>query len=214
VSVLPYLRHTTTACCTHTTTRRAAVFSGGRYDMFRQTRNSLFQVGLPVCERQSEYSLRRFRSSAPVCARAISSPTMFPRDVSATGSFRLTSVPRRSCQLILLSNRCEPFYKICPSGLVTPRVLLVPLPTMSFAVQVINIVLGVVALWLVKKVTEKKPPGRPIPGPKGWPIIGNLLDVPNEVEYKVFSQWRQKYGERVNHSVPNLEGFIINSSLL
>jgi len=73
---------------------------------------------------------------------------------------------------------------------------------MSFAVQVINIVLGVVALWLVKKVTEKKPLGRPIPGPKGWPIIGNLFDVPNEVEYKVFSQWRQKYGKRDNHSMP------------
>jgi hypothetical protein len=79
---------------------------------------------------------------------------------------------------------------------------------MSFAAKVINIVLGFVALWLIKKVTEKKPLGRPIPGPKGWPIIGNLLDVPNEVEYKVFSQWRQKYGERVNHFVPNLENFI------
>jgi hypothetical protein len=75
---------------------------------------------------------------------------------------------------------------------------------MSFVVQVINIVLGVVTLWLVKKVTEKKPLGRQIPGPKGWPIIGNLLDVPNEVEYKVFSQWRKKYGERVGHSVPKL----------
>ena len=54
---------------------------------------------------------------------------------------------------------------------------------MSFAVQVINIVLGVIALWVVKKVTEEKPLGRPIPGPKGWPIISNLLDVPSEVEY-------------------------------
>jgi hypothetical protein len=85
---------------------------------------------------------------------------------------------------------------------------------MTFAAQVLNIVLGVVALWLVKKVTEKKPLGRPIPGPKGWPIIGNLFDVPTEVEYKVFSQWRQKYGEQDKHSVPSLEGFIINSSLL
>jgi hypothetical protein len=85
---------------------------------------------------------------------------------------------------------------------------------MSFAVKVINLFLGVVALWLIKKVTEKKPLGRPIPGPKGWPIIGNLLDVPNEVEYKVFSQWRQKYGERVNHSVPNLEGFIVTNQFI
>jgi hypothetical protein len=85
---------------------------------------------------------------------------------------------------------------------------------MAFAAQVISIVLGVFALWFVRKVTEKKPLGRPIPGPKGWPIIGNLLDVPNEFEYKVFSQWKKKYGERVIHSVPNSEGFIINSSFL
>ena len=81
---------------------------------------------------------------------------------------------------------------------------------MSFAVQVLNFVLGVVALWLVKKVTEKKPLGRQIPGPKGWPIIGNLLDVPNEVEYQVFSRWRQKYGEQNIHSLRRLHNqFII-----
>jgi len=69
------------------------------------------------------------------------------------------------------------------------------LPIMSLMTQSVNLALAVLALWLLKKVTEKKPLGRPIPGPKGWPIIGNLLDVPTEVEYKVFSQWKQKYGE-------------------
>ena len=38
-------------------------------------------------------------------ARAVSGPTMFPRDVSATTSFKLTSVPKGSCQFILLFNR-------------------------------------------------------------------------------------------------------------
>jgi hypothetical protein len=67
--------------------------------------------------------------------------------------------------------------------------------TMSVTVQAVNIALAVLALWLLKKVTEKKPLGRPIPGPKGWPIIGNLLDVPTEVEYQVFSMWKKKYGK-------------------
>jgi hypothetical protein len=66
---------------------------------------------------------------------------------------------------------------------------------MSVTVQAVNIALAVLALWLLKKVTEKKPLGRPIPGPKGWPIIGNLLDVPTEVEYQVFSMWKKKYGK-------------------
>jgi hypothetical protein len=57
--------------------------------------------------------------------------------------------------------------------------------------------MAVLALWFLKMVTGKKPLGRPIPGPKGWPIIGNLLDVPTEVEYQVFSLWKQKYGESV-----------------
>lgn len=65
---------------------------------------------------------------------------------------------------------------------------------MSFTVQAVNVALAVIALWLLKKVVEKKPLGRPIPGPKGWPIIGNLFDVPTELEYQVFSRWQKKYG--------------------
>ncbi len=65
---------------------------------------------------------------------------------------------------------------------------------MSLTVQVTSVALVAVALWLLKKVTKKKPLGRPIPGPKGWPIIGNLLDVPTEYEYRVFSRWQKKYG--------------------
>ncbi|KAH9990147.1 cytochrome P450 [Russula vinacea] len=85
---------------------------------------------------------------------------------------------------------------------------------MSFTAQVFNIALGVLALWLIKKVTEKKPLGRPIPGPKGWPIIGNLLDVPTEVEYKVFSQWRKKYGDLIQMTVLGQPTIIINSPQL
>ena len=72
---------------------------------------------------------------------------------------------------------------------------------MSLTVQAVNVALAVLALWLLKKVTEKKPLGRPIPGPKGWPIIGNLLDVPTEVEYKVFSLWKKKYGKWTDYRV-------------
>ena len=71
---------------------------------------------------------------------------------------------------------------------------------MSFTVQAVNVALAVIALWLLKKVSEKKPLGRPIPGPKGWPIIGNLLDVPTELEYQVFSRWQKKYGASIDSS--------------
>lgn len=37
----------------------------------------------------------------------------------------------------------------------------------------------------------KKPPG-----PKGWPLIGNLLDMPTSNQYLTYMAWGKKYGER------------------
>ncbi|KAI9453719.1 cytochrome P450 [Lactarius psammicola] len=85
---------------------------------------------------------------------------------------------------------------------------------MSLIVQAINVALTVTALWLLKKVTEKKSLGRPIPGPKGWPIIGNLLDVPTELEYRVFSRWQKKYGDLIQMTILGQPTIIINSPQL
>jgi len=32
------------------------------------------------------------------------------------------------------------------------------------------------------------------PGPKGWPIIGNFLDMPTEFEWKTYHEWCKKFG--------------------
>jgi hypothetical protein len=33
------------------------------------------------------------------------------------------------------------------------------------------------------------------PGPKGWPIIGNLLDMPTEFEWKTYHEWSKNLSE-------------------
>ena len=33
------------------------------------------------------------------------------------------------------------------------------------------------------------------PGPKGLPLIGNLLNMPSEKEWVTFAEWGNKYGE-------------------
>ncbi|KZP19005.1 hypothetical protein FIBSPDRAFT_863176 [Athelia psychrophila] len=31
------------------------------------------------------------------------------------------------------------------------------------------------------------------PGPPGWPIIGNMLDMPSEYEWETYVEWGKKY---------------------
>ena len=35
------------------------------------------------------------------------------------------------------------------------------------------------------------------PGPRGWPIIGNLLDMPRELEWLTYRAWGKKYGKEI-----------------
>ncbi|KAF9445086.1 cytochrome P450 [Macrolepiota fuliginosa MF-IS2] len=37
------------------------------------------------------------------------------------------------------------------------------------------------------------------PGPKGWPVIGNLLDMPTEFEWKTYHEWSKKLGTDILH---------------
>ncbi|KAI0322765.1 cytochrome P450 [Amylostereum chailletii] len=85
---------------------------------------------------------------------------------------------------------------------------------MSIAVNIVNGALFILALWLLKKVTERRPPGLRIPGPKGLPIIGNLLDVPTADEYQVFSMWQKKYGDIIRMDVIGKPLIVLNSHKL
>jgi hypothetical protein len=52
-----------------------------------------------------------------------------------------------------------------------------------------------------KKLTKGQngnPNGHPLPpGPRGYPIIGNLFDMPLDRAWIVYDEWRQTYGERM-----------------
>lgn len=55
--------------------------------------------------------------------------------------------------------------------------------------------------------TRARPHLSPPPGPKGLPLIGNLLDLPTEDEYRVYSHWHELYGECLVCVLPRLYGY-------
>ena len=62
--------------------------------------------------------------------------------------------------------------------------------TTSVLITVILLILALIPLYRASKRDRLSLP----PGPKGWPLIGNLLDIPQSDFFKTYAEWAQKYG--------------------
>ncbi|KAG1851300.1 cytochrome P450 [Suillus subalutaceus] len=71
-----------------------------------------------------------------------------------------------------------------------------------------------VGVYLVKQVLIKKNPKPYPPGPRGWPLIGNVLDMPRVKRLKLwltFTEWGQKYGGITHVEVLGRHIIVLNS---
>lgn len=71
--------------------------------------------------------------------------------------------------------------------------------------------LTVVGVYLVKKVAIKKNPTPYPPGPRGWPLIGNILDMPRVKPWVTFTKWGEMYGDITHIEVMGRHIIVLNS---
>ncbi|KAF8902856.1 cytochrome P450 [Mucidula mucida] len=67
-----------------------------------------------------------------------------------------------------------------------------------------------VLLYISYRIVTPKSYPRP-PGPKGLPVLGNLLDMPTEKHWLKFTEWAQEFGDVVYLNIPGTPIVILNS---
>ncbi|RDX53247.1 cytochrome P450 [Lentinus brumalis] len=83
---------------------------------------------------------------------------------------------------------------------------------MAYTPTLLDAAAILVAVILLNRFFAKKPAGPLPPGPKGLPLIGNLLDMPPSHEWKTFAQWGERWGDIVSVSMLGHPYVILNSA--
>ncbi|EPS98973.1 hypothetical protein FOMPIDRAFT_1050972 [Fomitopsis schrenkii] len=74
--------------------------------------------------------------------------------------------------------------------------------------------LALVVALAVVRYTARRRYGRFPPGPPGYPIIGNILDMPPGHGWRTFAQWSEKWGDIISVHLLGKPIVILNSSHL
>ncbi|OAX31904.1 hypothetical protein K503DRAFT_805678, partial [Rhizopogon vinicolor AM-OR11-026] len=75
----------------------------------------------------------------------------------------------------------------------------------------LDICLAGVGAYLMKQLITKKNPAPYAPGPPGWPVIGNISDMPDVKPWLTFAEWGKKYGDISHISVLGQHIIVLNS---
>lgn len=62
-------------------------------------------------------------------------------------------------------------------------------------VTAVDIAVTLLGLFLLHALFSRKVTTPLPPGPKKWPLLGNLLDMPSSKEWVTFAEWGVKWGE-------------------
>ncbi|KAG2070199.1 cytochrome P450 [Suillus decipiens] len=74
----------------------------------------------------------------------------------------------------------------------------------------LDLCLAAIGAYLIKQVLNKNPAPYP-PGPRGWPLIGNIRDMPQIKPWLTFAEWGKKYGAISHIEVLGQHFIVLNS---
>ncbi|KAG2358772.1 cytochrome P450 [Suillus spraguei] len=74
----------------------------------------------------------------------------------------------------------------------------------------LDLCLAAIGVYLIKKVLNKNPAPYP-PGPHGWPLIGNIRDVPQIKPWLTFAEWGKEYGAISHIEILGQHFIVLNS---
>ncbi|PPQ69731.1 hypothetical protein CVT24_001317 [Panaeolus cyanescens] len=101
-------------------------------------------------------------------------------------------------------------YSLPPRRLLEPDLSMSGTLFTSPSGLVFQCALAAGALLLVRSIAKRGPSNLP-PGPKGVPIIGNVLQMPKLWPWKTFSVWAKQYGDIIHLNMLGQPLIIINS---
>lgn len=82
---------------------------------------------------------------------------------------------------------------------------------MAYSVSLVDVILALIACIILKRLVARAPAPYP-PGPKGWPIIGNLFDMPAEHKWLAVSEWADTWGDVVYVNLLGQHFVFLNST--
>ncbi|OCH95985.1 cytochrome P450 [Obba rivulosa] len=85
---------------------------------------------------------------------------------------------------------------------------------MPTTLTIVDIGLILVGVFLLQRAFGRKRSGPLPPGPKGLPIIGNVLDMPTGHEWETFATWGERWGDIVSVNLLGQTMVILNSPKL
>ena len=62
------------------------------------------------------------------------------------------------------------------------------------SITLVDLCLAALALFILTRLFSAKRPAPLPPGPKGLPLLGNVLDMPSEQEWLTFAKWGEVWG--------------------